>query len=290
MERQRIARLERADAGTLDPATGVFPLILATSGEASDGDLLSIEGAQFREKVPLQISHINDPLSTAGSISGFRRDLRSTPKRLLAWGQIELDGEGEQAEIRRDLAHMIGAGHVTGISVRWEPISWQRRADLPREHPAHVPASERNPRRRMGVYHERWNVLEGSIVAVGADKAAVVGRAEETEGPVSQFWRSMAVAPPDLSDLDQVAQLGPPDLSELETSAADLDAPSAPDQMRQFVERLRDSRASMQEDFRLFLRWHSGEVLFGEDRERALRLRDEIEAIKRARARAARGL
>jgi DNA-binding transcriptional MerR regulator len=186
--RVRFAEFERSE---IDMETGEFPMILATDGEASDGDILSIEGAQFTARAPLQLSHINDPRDTLGTVSGFRRDLQSSPKRLRARGQIELGGQGPSAEIRRDIAHMIQQGHVTGISVRWEPIKYVRRTSLPKEHPAHVKEDDADYRKRYGFYHEKWAVREGSIVAVQADKAAMIGRAESTEGAVSAFWRAM---------------------------------------------------------------------------------------------------
>lgn len=194
--RARFVELD-LERGQIDPETGEFPMILATDGEASDGDILSIEGAQFAARAPLQLSHQNDPRSTAGTVSGFRRDLQSTPKKLRARGQIELGGEGVSAEIRRDLAHMIAQGHVTGVSVRWEPIKFQARTSLPKEHPAHVKVDESSFIKRNGLYHEKWRVLEGSIVAVQADQAAMIGRAEtletaDAESAVAKFWRALA--------------------------------------------------------------------------------------------------
>lgn len=195
-QRVRFVEFER---GEIDMETGEFPMILATDGEASDGDILSIEGAQFAERAPLQLSHINDPRATAGSVFGFRRDLQSTPKKLKARGQIEMGGDGAAADIRRDLAFMVGQGHVTGISVRWEPIEWVRRINLPSDHEAFVDAeSEKDWRKRYGLYFKKWRVQEGSIVAVQADKQAMIGRAEHWEseqGPksaVAAFYRAMA--------------------------------------------------------------------------------------------------
>src|SRR5262249_9436753 len=147
---------------------------------------------RFTSRAPLQLSHINDPTATLGSVSGFRRDMTSAPKRLKARGQIELTGDGPNADIRRDLAHMIQQRHVTGVSVRWEPVKWTRRVELPKEHPAHVREDEKDMRKRYGVFHSEWRVLEGSVVAIQADKAAMIGRAEQTEGEVSKFWRAMA--------------------------------------------------------------------------------------------------
>jgi len=190
MNRIRIATVER---GEIDPETGEFPMILATEGEASDGDILSIKGARFGESAPLQTSHRNDPTATLGTVSRFKRDLQSDPKKLRAVGTIEMSGEGPQADIRRDLAHMISKGHVSGISVRWEPVKFRRRTDLPSDHPAYVDREkETDWRKRYGMLHDEWRVMEGSIVAIQADPGAMIGRAEETDGEVSEFWRSMS--------------------------------------------------------------------------------------------------
>lgn len=189
-ERIRFVEFER---GEINLQTGEFPMILATDGEATDGDILSIEGAEFGSRAPLQLSHINDPRSTAGSVSGFRRDLQSTPKKLKAKGQIELGGEGPAADIRRDVAYMVAQGHVTGISVRWDPLESTRRVNLPADHFAYVDdEKEKDWRKRYGYFFKKWRVLEGSIVAVQADKESMIGRAVETDGHVAAFWRAMA--------------------------------------------------------------------------------------------------
>ena len=184
------ATIERAQ---IDLETGDFPMVLATDGEAIDGDILSIEGMQFPERAPLQNAHMNEAKSTLGSITGFRRDLKASPKKLRARGQIELQGDGSISEIRRDIAFMISKGHITGVSVRWQPVEWIRRTALPKDHPAYVDEErEKDWRKRYGLFYKRTRVLEGSIAPVQADPASIIGRADETEGHVSAFWRSLA--------------------------------------------------------------------------------------------------
>ncbi|MHC4714910.1 MAG: hypothetical protein ACYTAN_16835, partial [Planctomycetota bacterium] len=121
--------------------------------------------------------------------------LKDSPPRLRAVGHIEMSGEGASAEIRRDLAHMIDKGHVTGVSIRWDPVPGKsvRRVNLPSDHPYFVDAeTEKDPRKRYGLFFEEWRAMEGSVVALGADPQALIGRAEETEGAVSTYWRAMA--------------------------------------------------------------------------------------------------
>ena len=172
-----------------------FPMTLATEGEAADGHILSIEGGRIGSRIPLLTSHMPDPTMQLGSITKPERDLTSSPKKLRATGLIELTGDGAGAEIRRDLAHMIGLGHVRAVSIRWDalkqPVS---RRELPPEHPAHVKDGEADYRKKYGMYFESWRALEGSVVAVGADPKALIGRAEELgEGATAQFWRSLAL-------------------------------------------------------------------------------------------------
>jgi hypothetical protein len=208
---ERMARIEGID---LD--TGTFTMTLATEGEASDGDILSIKGGQIPERMPMLTSHWNDPSAQLGSITNPEKLLKDSPPRLRAVGHIEMSGEGVSAEIRRDLAHMIDKGHVTGVSIRWDEVPGKsvRRVNLPSDHPYFVDAeAETDQRKRYGVYFEEWRAMEGSVVALGADPQAVILRADETDGDVASFWRAMAsdyVTPthaarrvlPDVSDPD----------------------------------------------------------------------------------------
>ena len=194
---ERIARVEG-----IDETTGVFSMTLATEGEASDGHILSIKGGQIPERMPLLISHYNEPTSQAGSITEPKKALKDSPPCLRAVGRIEMSGEGPSAEIRRDLAHMIARGHVNAMSIRWDEVPGKtiRRVNLPSEHPHYVDSERADGPERWGCFFEEWVAREGSIVALGADKGALIGRAEETEGEVSTFWRAMASdleSPPD---------------------------------------------------------------------------------------------
>jgi hypothetical protein len=189
-QKERVARI---DSIGLD---GRFEMTLVTEGEASDGDILSIAGGQIPKRMPMLISHFNDPTATAGSVTEAKKMLGDTPPRLRAVGTIELGGEGALAEVRRDIAYMIGKGHVQGVSVRWEEVDGKpplRRVNLPSDHPYFVnPETEKNWRKRNGFFWSHWRAMEGSIVALGADPKALIGRSAETVGEVSTFWRAMA--------------------------------------------------------------------------------------------------
>lgn len=188
---RRIVRAEGVDLGA-----STFQMTLATEGEASDGHILSIEGGRIPERMPLLVSHMNDPSSQAGSVIRPRKVLRETPRRLKATGHIETGGEDPAAGIRRDLLHMIDRGHVNAVSIRWDadPKDAIPRTALPADHPFYVDGAKEPAEspRRWGLFFRRWRAMEGSIVAVGADPGALIGRADETSGEARTFWRAMA--------------------------------------------------------------------------------------------------
>jgi hypothetical protein len=154
--------------------------------------VLSIKGGQIPERMPLLTSHWNDPLSALGSITNPQKALKDSPPRLRATGRIEM--EGENSAVRRDLAHMIARGHIDAVSIRWDEVPGKtvRRVNLPSDHPYYVDSETATGPERWGSFFEEWVGREGSIVALGADQGALIGRAEETEGEVSAFWRALA--------------------------------------------------------------------------------------------------
>jgi hypothetical protein len=193
---ERILTLERAEKINLE--TGEFPMVLASDGEASDGDILDVAGARYDAQVPLQNSHLSNVKETLGSITNLRKDLTTTPKLLRGLGTVELGGP--QALIRQDIAYMVSQGHIRSMSVSWEPIKWRARVNLPSDHPAYVNAdTEKSYRKRYGLLFDQWRVKEGSLVAVPSDKQALIGRADEVgRGAVADFYRSWAETLPEV--------------------------------------------------------------------------------------------
>lgn len=183
---ERTIQIER---GAIDLETGKFNMILASEAEASDGHVLNIRGASVPAKMPLQLSHAKSPLETLGSITQASPGTKAGVRVLRAIGEIEMGGEGAQADIRRDLAFMISEGHVGSISLRAEGTKVIPRRELPKNHRAFVEPTEPDIMKRFGLFFEEFNALEGSIVALGADKNAIIGRSLETEGAVQEFWR-----------------------------------------------------------------------------------------------------
>lgn len=170
---------------------GTLKGTLATDGEASDGDILDIAGGTAKPGIPLLFGHDTvgwDTLRNLGSWLSFEK----TQHTLDGSAKIELDGDGAGAEFRRDVAHMIANRHIRALSLRWEatkePI---RRVNLPSDHPAFVDdGTEKDPRKRWGLYYPAWNALEGSVVSLGADKVAMIARANDTT-PSSEIWRGV---------------------------------------------------------------------------------------------------
>jgi len=185
-----------ARVNSFNRESGTFDMTLATEGEASDGDILEIAGGSIPARMPLLISHTNDPTLQAGSITNPIKvaGSRRKPPQLTATGEIEMAGEGPSSEIRRDMALMIEKGHVNAVSIRWDPIESTRRVNLPSDHAYFVDAdSEKDWRKRYGLYHSKWRALEGSVVSLGADPAALIRCADAADSDVAEaFWRQMA--------------------------------------------------------------------------------------------------
>lgn len=193
MDRLRFFDIERS---SVNAETGEFRAVVFTDAEASDGHILSIEGAQTPERMPLFVNHAANPVTQLGSLFFERK----TEHQIHYRGQIMLDGDGEQASIRRDLLAKMAAGHVSRMSGRWdaEDSDAIRRTELPEDHPAYVSAKQatKSWRLRYGYWFRKWKALEGSIVGLGADPQATMRWAEDprTSECVRSFWRGVAEA------------------------------------------------------------------------------------------------
>ena len=188
---ERTCSIERAEDGA---EAGMISGILATDGEASDGHILNMRGVKLPKRAPLLFGH-DDYTGTGnlGSWTGFEKfgDGKKLGKSgIRGNAQIELSGDGSQAAWRSDIAHMIDKKHINAFSVRWEEIGDPvYRVDLPGDHPAYVDAAKATGRRRWGLYFDKSRLLEGSVVTLGADPAALLGRLQISEGDVRAYWR-----------------------------------------------------------------------------------------------------
>ncbi len=185
MSYERTARIEHA-------AEGVISGVLTTDGEASDGHILNIDGGQLPSGAPLLFGH--DDWSGTGNLGSWRKfekvDLPKGRRGIRGEAGIELGGSGAQQEWREDVNHMIEQGHVGAFSIRWEEtVKPQRRINLPSDHPAYLDGEKAEGRNFWGLYFEKWRMLEGSVVTLGADPAALIGRMQRSTGAIRTFWR-----------------------------------------------------------------------------------------------------
>jgi len=185
---ERISRQCRIDSA-IDTDSGEFDMVLATEGEASDGHIISIRGLEFADTIPLQMDHSRAVQSNLGTVSKMRRDKVDGLPALRGVGQIRLTGDGEQLEARRDLVDAISSGHVRGTSLTWDSIKHVERRDLPKEHFAKVTNTEKNYRKKYGLFFEASKAIEQSIVGIPADREALIGRQGEATSEVSRkMW------------------------------------------------------------------------------------------------------
>lgn len=184
--------IERAEG---DPP-GKIAGILASDGEASDGDILDIDGGQIPKRAPLLFGHQDwSGDRNLGSWERFEKESTSKTAKLggkiiRGTGQIELGGAGAQQEWRDDIAFMVDRKHIGGLSVRWSPIGDPiRRVNLPSDHPAFVDSQTATGNKRWGLFFPKWKLLEGSVVTLGADPVALIGRMRSAKGDVRSQWR-----------------------------------------------------------------------------------------------------
>lgn len=189
-ERKTPGAIERQEGSE----RGVVSGIVVTDGEASDGHILNIDGIEVPDNPPLLFGH-DDYTGTGnlGSWRSFTKFKGNGPGKsgLRGVGQIELSGSGSQLAWREDVSHMIEQGHIGGLSIRWEEIGDpQRRVNLPSDHPAFIDEKKATGRQQWGFYFEKSRMMENSVVTLGSDPSALIGRMQESEGDLRAFWRS----------------------------------------------------------------------------------------------------
>jgi hypothetical protein len=192
MKYSRAFEVERA---SVDPEKGTFRATVFTGGEASDGHILSIPGGDIPDSIPLFVNHNADPTSQLGTLHLEARDDNEVVMR----GEIFTEGEGAEADIRRDIVAKMAAGHVSRLSGRWDADESDilPRTRLPKDHPAFVDsdAAKRDFRFRRGALFEKWRALEGSIVGIGSDPAATMrtfSEDPEASEEIRTFWRGVS--------------------------------------------------------------------------------------------------
>lgn len=176
------------DTSAVNEATGEFSCTLFSNGEASDGHVIDVRSLDVPATIPMFVDHVADPVRRAGRMHspvkfGPGRGIGDSVVKMT--GRVDLEGEGREADIRRDLFHGIAVGDVSSVSGRWRSSAPPTpRAELRESHFAH--------RSGAGFYFENAVALEGSIVGLGADPSALIGRSQDETKPehVRDFWRS----------------------------------------------------------------------------------------------------
>lgn len=174
---------------------GTFKAILATGGEASDGHILSIEGMQVPDSMPMLFRHSSTTdIPLLGRITDPRKTGKKTNAKLRVTGVFDLEGDTNDPllAIRRGFASLVQQASLDAMSVRWDPVfgKFTPRSALPKEHFAFQEMDGENP---FGMFFEESIGREGSIVALGADAAALMGRAKDSESVFEEaYWTVLA--------------------------------------------------------------------------------------------------
>ncbi len=172
-----------------DGSAGVISGIVATGGEADDGHRLNIAGVQIGSDTPMLWNHKRN----LGKWNDFTKLDTQNPSeaKIRGVGNILLGGDGEERAWRNDVNYMIGEGAVTGLSMFWDIVDQPiKRTSLPKDHWARVDRKTATGRQEFGLYFETSEMSENSVVTLGSDKAALIGRMLESEGFLRSFWRS----------------------------------------------------------------------------------------------------
>lgn len=186
--------IERAASGGVP---GEFRAALATNGEASDGHILSIAGMRVPDSMPMLFRHQSTiEIPALGRIVDPQKSRDGNAEVLRVTGRFDLEGEAGDPllAIRRGFASMVSQGTLDAMSVRWDPVfgKFVPRSSLPEDHFAHKPRGTEGPG-AFGMFFEESIAQEGSIVAIGADPNALMGRAKESESAFEEaYWTVLA--------------------------------------------------------------------------------------------------
>ena len=178
--------IERESVGS---KLGEFRAILATNGEASDGHILSIAGMQVPESMPMLFRHESTAeIPTLGRITEPSKSRDGGDEFLRVTGSFDLEGDDGDPllAIRRGFASLVQQGSLDAMSVRWDPVfgKFVPRSSLDEDHFAFA---ERDGPNAFGMFFEESIAREGSIVAIGSDAGALMGRSEAATSDVERI-------------------------------------------------------------------------------------------------------
>lgn len=203
--------IERASKGAVEGSQGdgVFSAVMATEGEASDGHIISIRGIETSPQVPMLFGHYSsEQIPLVGSLRKPTKSYRDVPT-LRQQGHINLNGDGILSEFRRGLNQLVEDGDLNAVSIRIDVLKTTPRRNLAKDHHAFVDAAkvDREDPRMYGQFIERSAQKEGSLVAIGADPKALIGRADAASNEHVKFlFRALSESTE--SDGDGLGDLG----------------------------------------------------------------------------------
>ncbi len=188
----------RTDFETGDAARYEFRAAIFTAGEASDGDIIDMRSLNIEPSMPLFMQHMADPGPQLGTLRGGKvvQGTRAARAEAVWTGSIDLGGVGALSEVRQDVAYRMSTGELKRFSGRWGrstegTTKVTRRVNLPATHAAFIDASKlsKDDIKQYGDYWEGADALEGSLVGLGADKAATA-----REGGVRDYYKAQCEA------------------------------------------------------------------------------------------------
>lgn len=183
------------DRESVSNKLGTFRAILATGGEASDGHILSIEGMQVPDSMPMLFRHQSTTdIPLLGRITDPKKTGKKANAKLRITGVFDLEGDTNDPllAIRRGFASLVQQASLDAMSVRWDPVfgKFVPRSTLSKSHFAFVESDGANP---WGMFFEESLAREGSIVAIGSDVAALMGRAKDSKSVFEEaYWTVLA--------------------------------------------------------------------------------------------------
>lgn len=187
--------IERGDSGGVP---GEFRAALATNGEASDGHILSIGGMRVPDSMPMLFRHDSTlEIPALGRIVEPSKSREGSGEEILrVTGRFDLEGDANDPllAIRRGFASLVQQGTLDAMSVRWDPVvgKFVPRSSLPEDHYAFAARTTDGPA-AFGMFFEESTAREGSIVAIGADPGALMGRASESKSAFEEaYWTVLA--------------------------------------------------------------------------------------------------
>jgi len=189
-------RLLQIDRESVVKEEGTFGSILATDGEASDGHIISIRGLRVPKRMPLLFGHRSEMMvPVLGSVVSPVKSEEGGTQILRVTNKVNLNGDDQLSDIRRGMFQLVSDGDIGAMSLRWSGIKTKPRTSLKATHPAYIDKESlafEDPR-RYGLYFEQSSALEGSLVAIGADPQALIGRSQSATNEHERiFFKSLA--------------------------------------------------------------------------------------------------